>query len=107
MEPNGCQLCDANLEFRQDMAKSFVSNDDSSSSCVALKHSIQARILLENSDEPPQGADGKKLKNTGKLLPAHIKEPTTFFVDPSHQHHVYGSYFYHLIAGFHALKNQL
>jgi len=45
----------------------------------------------------------KKLKDTGKL-PAWMRVPTTFLVDPSHRHRVYGSYFYCLIARCCAFK---
>jgi len=91
------------LESGKAWLKVFVSDDDSSSHAV-LKHTLlEARMALENLIEPRHGPDGKKLKDTGKL-PAEIKEPTTFLVDPSHCHCVYGSYFYYLIAHCHAFQ---
>jgi len=83
----------------------FVSDDDSSSH-AALKHTLEARMTLENLMEPPCGPDGKKLKDAGKL-PAEMKEPTTFLVDPSPCCHVYGSYFYCLIACCHELYKMI
>ena len=43
------------------------------------------------------------MKDTGKL-PAWMRVPTTFLVDPLHRRRVYGSYFYRLIARCRAFK---
>jgi len=103
MEPNGIVNCVTQIwNSGKAGLKVFVSNDDSSS-YAALKHTLEARMTLENLTEPPHGPDGKKLKDTGKLL-TEIKEPTTFLIDPSHHHCVYGSYLYCLIAHCCAFK---
>jgi len=103
MEPNGIVDCVKQIwNSGKAWLKVFVS-DDNSSSHAALKHTLEARMTLENLTEPPCGPAGKKLKVTGKL-PAWMRVPTTFSVDPLHCHHVYGSYFYHLIACCRAFK---
>jgi len=77
MEPNDIVDCVKQIwNSGTAWLKVFVSNDDSSSH-AALKHTLEARMTLENLTEPPCGLDGKKLKDTGKL-PAEIREPTTF-----------------------------
>jgi len=94
MEPNGIVNCVTQIwNLGKAWPKVFVSDDDSSSH-VALKHTMEARMFLENLAEPLHGPDGKKSKNKRKL-PAEIKEPTTFPVDPSHCQCVY---FYCLIV---------
>ncbi len=75
----------------------FVSDDDSSSH-AALRHNI-----LDKTTVHPQDSKGKLLKSTGKL-PACVKEPKRFLVDPSHCHRVYGSHLFRLIAHCHAFK---
>ena len=103
MEPNGIVDCVKQIWISgKAWLQVFVSNDDSSS-CAALKHTLEARMTLENLTEPPCGPDGKKLKDMEKI-PAEMKEPTIFLVDPSNCHPVYRSYFYCLIACCHALK---
>jgi len=57
-----CELCDTNLEFRQSVAKVFVSVDDSHSSC-----SIETYHGSKNNFEKfgrTTTLDGKKLKDT-------------------------------------------
>jgi len=106
MEPNGIVDCVKQIwNSGKAWLKVFV-NDDNSSSHAAWKHTPEARMTLENLTEPPHGPDGKKLKDTGKL-PAWMRVPTTFFVDPLHRHCVYGSHFYHLIAHCHAFKKRI
>ena len=94
MEPNGLVDCAKQIwnSGKAAWLKVFVSDDDSSSR-AALKHTLEARMFLENLLEPPRGPDGGKMKDTGKL-PAWMRVPTTFFIDPSHHCRVYGSYFY-------------
>jgi len=79
MEPNGIINCVTQIwNSGKDWLKVFIS-DDNSSSHASLKHTLEARMTLENLTGPPCGPDGKKLKDTGKL-PAEIKEPTTFLL---------------------------
>jgi len=65
MEPNGIVNCVIQIwNSGKAWLKALVSNDDSSSH-VALQHSIEVRMLLDDLEV--------KLKNTTGKLPAHIK----------------------------------
>ena len=59
MEPNGIVDCMKQIwNSGKAWLKVFVSDDDSSSH-AALKHTLEARMTLENLLEPPRGPDEK------------------------------------------------
>jgi len=59
MEPNGIVDCVKQIwNSGKAWLKVFVSDDDSSSR-AALKHTLEARMTLENLLEPPCGPDGE------------------------------------------------
>ena len=99
MEPQGIVDCTVKIwNSEKAWLHTFVSNDDSSSR-AALKHSYKDK---EHLDEPRN----PKKKGKGKL-PAEVREPEIYLVDPSHHHHVYGTHLYKLMAKCKALKKQL